>query len=228
MVGSFVIFNAGWTDVGEALALTLMVSGLSGSVWSLGVLSLADDGLLQPEPPTDTPDGFTTELHLIWSRERMAWVCGMVALGTSLSLPGLMVQPVLSMMEALGVSGLAWAVAGLTLGLVALGCRMTAAIRLQGRVLTAGRRSVVIHRPREQIRLHPGGLQIDGPEGRIELAGPRLQLEAIAERLLALPALPGACDEIPGALQALERRGLQPPSTARAVANGRASPRRRS
>lgn len=227
MMASFVIFSAGWADTTEALALALALLGLPWSLTAIGFV--VPDDVSEITPPQDTADGFTDEIHHpSRALPRLLWVCGVVGVGVSLSLPGLLAQPVLRQQEAVGVFAFTWMGVGLALGLawwpLAHGARSR--IRLQGRVFTAGRRSVVIHAPQAQLHLQEGVLRIHGGGERIVLRGPPAQLQDIAERLWRLSTLPGDQDEVPDAIrelgrQAARRSGAQPAGSDSLSSGGR-------
>ncbi len=208
MFASFVIFSAGWSDGREALALVSSIVALHSAIGLAGLLTVP----LEPEapPPEDTADGFSVTLERVsMPHARSAWVCAAVLAGIGLSLPGLLVQPVLTFVEAIGVAGLAALAAGASLlaSWLPLSRWCAQPVCLRGRVLAAGGRSVVLHDPAAQIHRARRSLVISGSDDTIVLRGPEAQLDALAQRLLALSALPGTAGEVPHELHALGRRG---------------------
>lgn len=200
MAFSASIFDAGWSDGREAVALlvasvVLQSLVLAGTVWSEAP---------EPDPSelTITPDGLAYEVAR-WPRLlRRTWFPQAVA-AVLLWAPCLVrLEPI----EALGVAGMCGIGCAAGLGVSAwLGGRLSA-VRLAGHRLSVDGREVLLTAPRRQlVRVDTDRLEARTDEGTVVLRGAPSTLDEVVRLLEAMRPLPGDRSEVPRPLGALVR-----------------------
>lgn len=200
MAASALIFDAGWSDGREAVALVVASVALQGMVLG-GTL-----GSTSPEPaPSEvhvTPDGLSWEVAR-WPRLlARTWVPQVVVAFLLWAPCVVRLEPI----EALGVAGLCGMGCAAGVGVAAWlgGLRSTA--RLVGHRLSVDGREVLLTAPRRQLaRVDTDRLEARTDEGTLVLRGAPETLDEVTRLIASLKPLAGDRSEVPPPLGNLVR-----------------------